>query len=277
LIASTHSDPKFNPSLATNSALLSQALFLFNAGWQSDKTRKFWCVQECGIGRSSANRLYLGSDKPLSASKLLGAAKKRFHFLDNSYVDAFPDDQERWHKWLVDCLGVAIYPRLVVASSKESFRLAPDFEYLILNRPSAEYLVLLRDQWHLYAPSVENDDTMRETTEPNVSRKRIRERISRISVKCRDGLIRQLEKTYLPTDELVVAAKGCIPLLDVPNPQDKRWELVFRTLGVGLKDDLDFYLQALETLKGRGATKDGVANFLEQIQARSDLEIPKVT
>ena len=88
--------------------------------------------------------------------------------------------------------------------------------------------------------------------------------------------LRQANKTYLPTDELVAAAKGCVAFVDVPNPQDKRWELVFRPLQVGLKDDLDFYLQALQELKVRSVTRDTVANFLEQIQARCNSDPCKV-
>jgi hypothetical protein len=145
-----------------------------------------------------------------------------------------------------------------------------------MHRPSAEFLVLLRDQWHIYKPYVENDDIQRKDHATNVSRKLIRERLSFMAVKCRDGIMRQAAKTYLPTYELVVAAKGCIPFVDVPNPQDKRWELVFHTIGVGLKDDLHFYLEALQTLKGRSATKVGVGNFLEQIQARSSSKFAEV-
>jgi hypothetical protein len=276
LIVSTHNEPKFNPRSISNSALLSQALFLFNGGYNIDKTKHFWCVQECGTTRSTAIRLYLESDDPLSASKLLGTAKSRFHFLHSSYVKAFPDDQERWHKWLVDSLRIAIHPRLVEISGEDSFRISEDFEWLLMHRPSAEFLVLLRDRWQTYSTYVENDDTKLGSHAANVSRKLIRERLSFMGVKCRDGIIRQARKTYLPTNELVAAAKGCIDFLDVPNPQDKHWELVFHTIQVGLKDDLDFYLEALRTLKMRSATKDRVANFLEQIQARSNSDFPKV-
>jgi hypothetical protein len=276
LILSIHNDPKFNPRSATNSALLSQTLFLFNAGCIIDKTQRFWCVQECGTSRSPASGLYLESDQPLSASKLLGTAKSRFHFLHSSYIDAAPDDQERWRKWLVDSLRVAIYPRLVVTAGEDSFRLSEDFQWLLMHRPSSEFLVLLRDQWHIYAPYMENDDTKGENHRANVSRKLMRERLSLMGVKCRDGIIRQAGKTHLPTNELVAAAKGCIAFLDVPNPQDTRWELVFHTIQVGLKDDLDFYLQALQALKVTSATKDRVSNFLEQIQARSNSDFPKV-
>jgi hypothetical protein len=276
LILSIHNDPKFNPRSATNSALLSQILFLFNAGCIIDKTQRFWCVQECGISRSPASGLYLESDQPLSASKLLGTAKSRFHFLHSSYIDAAPDDQERWRKWLVDSLRVAIYPRLVVTAGEDSFRLSEDFQWLLMHRPSSEFLVLLRDQWHIYAPYMENDDTKGENHRANVSRKLMRERLSLMGVKCRDGIIRQAGKTHLPTNELVAAAKGCIAFLDVPNPQDTRWELVFHTIQVGLKDHLDFYLQALQALKVTSATKDRVSNFLEQIQARSNSDFPKV-
>jgi hypothetical protein len=261
-ILSIHNDPNFNPRSVTNSALLSQALFLFRAGHTIDQTQTFWCVQECGTVRSPASRLYLESKEPLSASKLLGTAEGRFHFLHSSYVDAAPDDQERWHKWLVDSLRVHIYPRLVMTSSTDNFRLSEDFEWLLMHRPSAEFLVLLRDQWHIYAS--------------NISRKPIRERLSFTGVKCRDGIIRQAGKTHLPTDELVAAAKGCIDFVDVPNPQDKRWILLFHTIQVGLKDDLDFYLQALQTLKLRSATKEVVASFLEHIQARANSDFPKV-
>jgi hypothetical protein len=277
LIVSTHDDPKFNPGSVTNSALLSQALFLFSAGWKIEKNQRFWCVQECGTGRSCSSRLYLESDEPLSAAKLLGTATKgRFHFLHRSYVDAVPDGRERWREWLVNNIHVSIYPQLVLISGKDRFRFSTDFEWLLMHRPSAEFLVLLRDKWYLYAPWIENDDSKKENHEANVSRKLIRERLSFMGVKCRDGIIRQANKTYLPTDELVAAAKGCVAFVDVPNPQDKRWELVFRPLQVGLKDDLDFYLQALQELKVRSVTRDTVANFLEQIQARCNSDPCKV-
>jgi hypothetical protein len=278
LIVSSHNDPKFNPQSITNSALLSQAVFLFNSGWKIEKNQRFWCVQECGTDRSCSSRLYLESDDPLSATKLLGTAPQgRFHFLHRSYLDAVPDDdRERWHQWLVNNLHVSIHPQLVLISGKDRFRFSTDFEWLLMHRPSAESLVLLRDKWYLYAPFIENDDSKREINEANVSRKLIRERLSFMGVKCRDGIIRQAKKTYLPTDELVAAAKGCVAFVDVPNPQDKRWELVLRPLQVGLKDDLDFYLQALQELKVRSVTKEAVANFLEQIQARSNSDPRKV-
>jgi hypothetical protein len=275
LIISIH---KSKPRSTTNSGLLSQALFLFNAGWTIDKYQKFWCIQESGIDVSLASQLYLESEDPLSASKLLGTEKSQFHFLHHSYVDAAPGDQKRWHQWLVDSLRVAIYPRLVesVGNNKDQFRLSGDFEWLLMHRPSAEFLMLLRDQWQIYSRYIENDVSQSKFHESNESRRQIRERLSFTGVKCRDGIVRQAEKTYLPTNELVAAAKGCIDFVDVPNPEDKHWELVLHNIQVGLKDDLDFYLQALQTLKVRAVTKDGVANFLEQIQARSNSKFLKI-
>lgn len=275
-IIAAHNDSKFRPSSAMNGALLSQALFLFRAGCKLDKNERFWCVQECGAKRSPASKLYLESDEPLSASKLLGTDRSRFHFLHSSYLDAVPEEEERWRKWLVDMLRVAEFPRLAVSSGKDSFRLSEDFEWLLMHRPSAEFLVLLRDQWYNYAPYLENDETKKDNHPPNVSRKLLRERLSFVGVKCRDGTMRQAKNTYLPTNELVAAARGCIDFLDVPNPQDKRWELVLHALQVGLKDDLDFYLKAIQTLKVRGPTKDSVESFFEQIQARSSNNLPKV-
>lgn len=275
-IIAGHNDPKFKPASAKNSALLSQALFLFRAGCKIDKNERFWCVQECGVKRSPASKLYLKSDEPLSASNLSRTDKTRFHFLHKSYMDAVPDEKERWRTWLIDSLRAAEYPRLVVSSGKDSFRLSEDFEWLLMHRPSAEFLVLLRDQWYSYALYLDHDPTTKENHQPNVSRKLLRDRLSFAGVKCRDGTIRRAKNTYLPTNELVAAARGCIDFIDVPDPEDKRWELVFHALQVGLKDDLDFYLQAIQTLKVKSPTKDAVENFLEQIQARSNMNFPKV-
>jgi hypothetical protein len=272
-IVSVHNDPKFNPRTVSNSALLSQALFLFNAGYVLDKSEKFWCVQECGTRRCCASTLYLPSEEPLSTSILLGGEKNKYHFLHSTYVDAVPNNQDRWYNWLVGSLRIAIYPRLVLATGKDGFRVSDDFDWLLLTKPSADILLLLRDQWQIYAPFVEDDG---KTKEGFRSRRNIRERLSLLSVKCRDGITRQARNTYIPNNQLVSAAKGCVAFVDVPNPEDRRWETVSYALGIGLKDDLEFYLQALQTLKLRNPTKDVVTNFLEQIQARSASEFSKI-
>lgn len=275
MIVKTHNSPRFDPFSISEAALLSQAIFLYNARWKNEDQVKFWCVDETN-GRLPAHKLYLDCEKPNSAKKLFANHRSRFRFVHPSYLSVVSQNPERWHDWLHDGLNIATHPRLGVPSSKDKFEIAPDFAWIMLNRPSTDFLLLLRDQWGLYEDFIENDDAQSEYKEPNLSRARIRKKLASISVKCRDGRFCLLGKTFLPTDDLVTEANGCVPFLDVPDPQDRRWRLALRPLEVGLKNDLQFYLQALENLKRKGPTLGLVSSFLEQIQARSSEDILQV-
>jgi hypothetical protein len=275
MIIHTHNDPKFSPQQIEKAALIEQAVFLYRARWRLEERYKFFCVTESNR-RTATRQLYMQSDKPYSASGFFATNRSRVQFLNSSYVDAVSENQESWLDWLQDGLNIATYPRLTIPSGEHGFVISPDFDWILSNRPSADYLSLLKNQWHLYENFVEEDEQVSAFREPNVSRSRIRRRLLLARVKCRDGNTRTLEKAYLPTSDLVTASKGCIPFLDVPDPQDRRWAIALRQLGVGLKNDLQFYLLALENIKSQNPTLDQVIDFLEQIQARSSESIAEL-
>lgn len=79
---------------------------------------------------------------------------------------------------------------------------------------------------------------------------------------------------FLPLEELTRFGNGYVPFVDVANPEDERWPGVLRYFQVGCRNNLEFYIHCLESVK-RVSTEsntlpaDGlISGLLEQIQAR---------
>jgi hypothetical protein len=267
-IVEEHNDAAFKPSDVSIEALISQTLFLFNAGWRNEEGSNIWCVCERGDRVSSAG-LYLDSQDPYSATQFFSTHRDQFPFLHSSYMTAYPQNSKKWHIWLLEVLKVASHPRMAKRTIKSRFIIHQDFEWVLLKKPSTQWLLLLREYWPVYQEFLEKDEGKKEREEPNLSRSRVRDILSRQIVSCRDGTSSRLDATFLPTDEMLAAAKGCVPFLDIPNPEDGRWRVALKPLGVSLTTDLLFYLRALENLKRKNPSHDLVCEFLEQIQARS--------
>jgi hypothetical protein len=177
-------------------------------------------------------------------------------------------EQEAWTQWLIDNAHVAKYPRILKHLTADSFDLSDEFQYMATAQPIPT-LVLLKTYWDKYYFAIERDENLPLTVEPNLSSARIRKKLATVKVPCQDGSSQPLDQTFLPLAEIVSTAQGCVPLITLPNPQDRRWPSVLRVLGVGVKDDLNLYLRALKSLKGALLPSEKVSAFLEQIQARS--------
>ena len=252
--------------------LISQLIFMYKARWRSQDGRSpLWVVSEDGKLRRGRD-VYIDLDKPSSASTLL--ERSRFPFLHQRILKAIPDEFERsWHNWLVESLDISIYPKLVRrigGPDVDQFQFHNDFIHILETMHSKVILQLLRDNWNRYAKFIENDDSIPAEMEPNPSRTKVRQFLQRMEVKCTDGLSRQLCTTFLPLQELEKIASGCIPFVDVPNPDHYSWRITLHCLGVGWKDDLTFYVTCLQGLKGQEDPSNGrICTLLEQIQARS--------
>lgn len=262
-----HRDPNFNPRDVSRDALISQAAFLYSAGGKVDRNARIWFVSEQN-DRVPASQLYMDSEEKYSASTFFVGQHSRFPFLHPGYLSAVPDDTEDWLQWLVDQLNVAIYPRIHQFISDSSFDLSDEFRFITANHPT-NFLVLLKNRWDKYSKYIEKDENQAADTEPNLSRTRIRQKLAAVRVRCQDGQLCRLDQTFLPLEEIVSTAQGCVLFLDVPDPQDRRWLGALRSIGVGIKNDLNLYLRALQRLKGTAFSQAKVSAFLEQIQARS--------
>lgn len=267
LILQIHSDPNFDPWSISREALISQAVFLYSAGWRVNGNVQIWFVSEKN-DRVLASRLYMDSTEEYSASSFFVGHRSRFPFLHSEYLTAVSGDPEAWHRWLVEQLNVAIYPRIHRYISESSFDLSDEFRFISTNHPTG-FLVLLKNRWDKYSSYIEKDENLAADTEPNLSKTLIRQKLAAVILKCQDGQIYRLDQTFLPLEELTSVAQGCVPFLDVPDPQDVRWLAPLRSLGVGIKNDLNLYLRALQSLQGTNAPQAKVSVFLEQIQARS--------
>ena len=90
-----------------------------------------------------------------------------------------------------------------------------------------------------------------------------------MNVTCRGGMCTRLRDSFLPIDEFVSAADGLVPFLHVREPEHPRWQAL-DVLGVGVKNDVDFYLLCLSKLaeSGPAVKLSRVKLLLNQIGAR---------
>jgi hypothetical protein len=261
IIIEKHQDPNFKPSLISKEALLQQAIFLYNLGWKKTQTQKIWCATERN-GRLPTDQLYLDSSRPHSATRYFANARDRFQFINEIYLKAVPKESQSWLTWLGAELKVAIYPRLAILSSLGAWDFAPDFEYLLQHHSSKIVFMLLRDKWSVYSDLIGE-----EASEIDVSRRHLKDKLSKSLVMCQDGITRELDETYLPTSEVAQLAKGCAPFLDVSEPEDPRWITVLTPLGVRSRPDLKLYLRKLVKSKDENPSLEQVKALFDLIQA----------
>lgn len=269
LIFETHQDPSFNPRSVSRKELVSQTVFLYTAQWSNTRGLDLWYASE-NDGRFRGAQIYMDSDEPYAASRLLGNHRDRFHFLHSDYISAVRHEKERWLEWLRKTQKLSILPRLVQWTTELSFDLSSDFEFLTQVLSSAELLLLLRDNWSHYVEWIGEWFDAEDDNDPRESRRsmaRVRSRLASLKVKCHGGSLSRLDQTFLPLDGLMEEASGCIPFLDIPEPADRGWQPLL-VLGVGVCRNVCFYLRCLENVFGSEVPLEKVSTFYDGIEAR---------
>jgi hypothetical protein len=264
LIVRRHKDPSFNPASTTLQELISQTTFIFTSGLDSVGSELWFACEN--DGRFRGHQLYMDSGDPHAACKVFANHRNRFKFLHKDYLSAVPHDEENWLLWLRSHNKISVLPRLVRMTSECSFELASDFEFLTQLLPSPEFLLLLRDHWTHYAKFLDNGDED-SPLESERSSARLNAYLSALMVGCHGEERQRIDKTFLPLPDLMSEAGGCVPFLDIPEPEDKRWRR-FEIFGVGIGKNVSFYLRCLESVLGTDIPKERVIDFLDGIEAR---------
>jgi hypothetical protein len=103
----------------------------------------------------------------------------------------------------------------------------------------------------------------------------LKKKMSATTVTCTDGNSCRLDETILPIGDVPAESRGCVSFLDVPEPEHARWQPLAH-FGVGVKQDVNFYLRCLEKLSCSACELQQVTYFYEQIQARCNEDQVKV-
>ena len=149
----------------------------------------------------------------------------------------------------------------------KSFILSPHFRFILESWPSAEFLLLLRDNWLHYSRWIiptppEENDSIRDD-----SRTALKAVLSAVTVRCLDGLMRRLSETFLPAKHLGPALLEVLPLLDIPDAESLSW-LFLENLGVTAKEDVRGYLLCLKNIRGKDEiSRVDVLHLYKRIQS----------
>ncbi|KAK8912646.1 hypothetical protein VCV18_012325 [Metarhizium anisopliae] len=177
------------------------------------------------------------------------------HFLDDDYFAAldYPRRKEL-ATWLSDTADVALAPRFIAASCTG---LHEDFQWLLRTK-SNQILAILHQYWNFY------EDNITEAAKVTLAS---HEFLSK------SGRLAPLDKTYIPLPTLVQKAKAFgdaddCNFLSLPSTDPKEWTFL-SVFGVGLDDDLDFYLWVLNQSGFNNHTDVGKSQQLYlEIQSR---------
>lgn len=294
VIMDTHASKDFDPRTVSRGDLVSQIKFLYTAGWRRTVDGPyFWFVTECDA-RARAHVLYMDADEPLSATKIFAGKRDVFEFIHSDYYNALDQDDDNygfWLGWLKQYMRLTTAPRLARIVGRTSngdgvSQTAPELEYIIRKYGTLGVLKIVCRHWDRYLrfvlfDSADSDDEEEDdaTDVPDlavqVPNTALGRRIASLKVPCTDGVERPLQDTFLPLMNVPPETEGCVPFVALRDPDNPHW-LRLGWFGVGIKQDLSFYLRCVKSFSRTPGSLDKITFFYEQLQARSSEDISKL-
>ena len=189
------------------------------------------------------------------------------HYLHEDYLKAVDPEVIRhgrpWMSWLEEIVGVRRIPEL---RAKDHDGLSKEFQYIVEYR-SNRLLRTLKRGWDFYSPQIKDaaeEDLLKST------------------VLLENGYRMALECTFLPlpklkqiTTELGIAdAFPFIAISKLLREEQRLGWMFVQDLKVGIEENLDFYISALDTLKRSNPTlsstsaRDQLIRIYKNIQSR---------
>jgi hypothetical protein len=227
--------------------LLSHAQYVFSMPSASRMAQNLSTILWLADSRGEQSRgIELHMDNPVkpAVSLMFTANPKVARFIHPKYLEAYQGNVEVRMRWLVHDV-----PRL---SNKTNKGLSVEFEWLVNNLPSLEWLTIIRlnwDDYHLSAAPKSGD--LRIPSED------VRNKIASMSVDCTDGRRAKLKDTILPTlrSAVMTIQHMGFHFLDVKDEQNSEW-IIFSIFGVITHRDLDLCLKLLMKFPTSGVTTD---------------------
>jgi hypothetical protein len=274
-IRNTHLDSKFKPDGLRPDVLVSHAEFLFRTRPKDDQESfHIWMAADLGFCRKS-DTMYLPSDIPGAASNILPkGAHQKYGFLHTAYLKAGGSDKKLWFDYLQKHHKVSVYPRLFNDNPNKKYGCPPeehvhgDFKLIMQGSLSQRCLILLREGWEFYKPWLDTVITVAQSDDRTKLLAYLRER----EVRCTGSVqSEQVRYTYMPLDRLTREYGTIAPFLDIPDPQNPRWQPLLKCLLVGMEDDIGFYLKCLSGAKKNDRISGGkIRNIMHEIEDRVD-------
>ena len=189
------------------------------------------------------------------------------HYLHEDYLKATDPEISHhgrpWMRWLEEIAGVRRMPEL---RAKGHDRLSKEFQYIIEYR-SDRLLGMLKRGWHSYRPQI-NDVVERF--------------LRRSTVLLENGRRIALRRTFLPFPKLkqivaelrIADAYPFIAISELLRDEERLEWMFVKDLQVGIEENLDFYLYALETIKiinpalSTTSASDRLIRIYKNIQSR---------
>ena len=197
------------------------------------------------------------------------------HYLHEDYVKAVDPEVihngRPWMRWLEEIVGVRRIPEL---RAKGYDGLSKDFQYIV-NHRSNRLLGTLKHGWANYRLQINNV---------------VGEELRNSAVLLENGRRTSLQCTFLPLPKLKqIAVELCIadayPFIATSDllRDEERLEWIFvKDLQVGVEENLDFYLSALETFKTTNpaltttSARDQLARIYQNIQLKCSEGLDRV-
>ena len=246
----SRSDSEYHDLRAKCSAEHLRFLFRHSKENLSPENIGIWLFDRFGrpVHLSGPNRKHIyfpdvwGLDNP----KLLQRADHPFHYLHKAYLDIVPGfarARQEFEEWLEYWGGVRRYVSLRHPLKDE---ISEEFKYISENR-SKSLLDIFKSNWREYSKNLKSFTPQAEAE------------VQKLKVHITNGKKAELRKTYAPFLSLKEIANSCgcrefpyfLKLSEgISEETEKEWSFL-EALGVGVEDDLDFYLKCLEELKKR--------------------------
>ncbi|KAH7399670.1 hypothetical protein BKA66DRAFT_437202 [Pyrenochaeta sp. MPI-SDFR-AT-0127] len=243
---------------------IARALFLFESGWKNYGGHELWVATEDGSAKRGSET-YTHSTKPRSAKKVLAERFTSFNFLHRGYDNAPLTILGDWTGWLLENLHLAELPRLVVSMSPKLV-LATDFRVLRKEDP-IQLLLVLRDYWNHYSImflSSESSECDHEDAKSS-----LRATLAAVEVPCVGGRIQPLGQTTMPTADIVSGAMDAASFLEVPEPEDPRWNFLSH-FGVIMNPGIDQFVKCLRQIKATTGSFKRISDLYRQLHALAE-------
>ena len=226
LILERHRSLRPSTSGLSTPCLVSHAWYLFTYGSLGMTYGDLKLANEVGQAVQGGDLYMQLPDSRFRMKEYLPDSLFADKFVHHDYINqGTPADRSRWYKWLADTAHLAVLPNFL---DSRSGSITEEFQYLIDHHSSRVWLMLARDNWRYYNPTL------------------IGKRVGAISVQCTNGKLCKLEDTYLATTAVLQEpfVERYIHFIDVPDPDHLEW-LNLSRLGLRTAPDLDFYLTIL--------------------------------
>ncbi|EEY15701.1 conserved hypothetical protein [Verticillium alfalfae VaMs.102] len=270
MIIDAHANENFKPDGLKPATLVSHARYVYLENWEQNayRTQELWFAPQEGPCRKGS-AMYLPLDVPGAASRVLPkVANRGYGFLHASYLEVPELQKKKWHDYLVKTLKVSVYPRLWATEQVETDYLHADFNYIVENAGPMAWMVLLRDGWSYYREVLDTSITALGALANE--RWLLVARVKRLEVVCMGRSTRSpVSETFRPSEALIEKWGSLPPFIDLPQPENARWEAVLRHLGVLTLPTLGFYIDSLRSAKMVATTPmEIIESLMTEIEAK---------